>query len=408
MQRMNLSVQNAKGPEAAPMQRMNLSVQNAKGPEAAPPPVAPLGQTGRGNPEEIKRRNKEEEKKKKEAQDAERNYNNPPDPEVQRRRNDRNDPGNAPARERDRPKRDADRLKTPTSFAPPPTTATPPPLPPAADPVAKPSVAAAASTSSGATEPLVKKISPQSGKQAMLDEMDKQGITDPVKRAAIMAQAAVETGGFQYLSENLSYSAARMKEVFGRLKGTSIETIEQAIKLGVKGIGTLVYGGDPSSPSYKFGVKQLGNVEPGDGFKYRGRGFIQLTGRSNYARAGALDNPGKLLELGPAAETAVNFANRYKSDYANVKAFTQYVNGGQTHVIERGEFFKKFLNDTSITKANATSGSDVGSASSNVAALKKVNERPTQTVIVTQKSNQNVSVLAQRPRTERAQSVGQG
>jgi hypothetical protein len=52
----------------------------------------------------------------------------------------------------------------------------------------------------GSSEPLVTIMSPAAGKQAMLDEMNRQGITDPTKRAAIMAQAAEETGGFRVLS----------------------------------------------------------------------------------------------------------------------------------------------------------------------------------------------------------------
>jgi putative chitinase len=207
----------------------------------------------------------------------------------------------------------------------------------------------------------------------MLDEMDKQKIADPVKRAAIMAQAAVETGGFKLLSENLGYSAEGLKKTFGRLKDTSVEAIKEAISKGVAGIGSLVYGGDQDSPSYNFGVKNLGNVQPGDGFRFRGRGFFQLTGRANYTKAGAADDPFKLLELGPAAETAVNFANRFKGDYADVNAFTRFVNGGLNHVKERGEFFEQFRNDPSITQMNASpsTGQAVGSASTSVAAAKQ-------------------------------------
>lgn len=288
--------------------------------------------------------------------------------------------------------------------APPPT----PAPPPAATSVAKPSAAAAAPSSSGPDEPLVKKISAQAGRQAMIDEMDRQGITDPVKRAAIMAQAATETGGFLYLSENLNYSADRMQQVFGRLKNTSKETIEQAIKQGVKGIGSLVYGGDPSSPSYQFGVTNLGNVKPGDGFRFRGRGFFQLTGRSNYAKAGALDEPEKLLELKPAAKTAVDFANRYKGDFANVQEFTKFVNGGQTHVKERGEFFNKFLNDSSITKANATLGKEIGTASTDVASAKKSNQggSPITVIAINNNTQTKVGATNRPPQSQTTAVVG--
>ena len=195
------------------------------------------------------------------------------------------------------------------------------------------------------TEPLVKKISPTAGIKAMLAELESQGIVDPVKRAAIMAQAAVETGGFQMLSENLGYSVEGLKKTFGRVNGVPDATLKEAISRGVAGIGELLYGGSPDSPSYKFGLKNLGNTEPGDGAKFRGRGFIQLTGRANYTKAGAADNPESLLDVGTAAKTAVNFANRYKGDFSNVSEFTKYVNGGHSHEKEREAYYKKFLDD---------------------------------------------------------------
>ena len=274
-------------------------------------------------------------------------------------------------------------VKTP----PPAVTATVPPSAPSARQapveqireVAKQKVEAAATSA----EPLQKKISPAAGKQAMLDELDRQKITDSVKRAAIMAQAAVETGGFNYLSENLGYSIAGLKKTFGRLKDVSDDVLKEAMSQGVAGIGSLVYGGDPSSPSYNFGIKNLGNARPGDGFKFRGRGFFQLTGRANYEKSGAADAPQKLLELGPAAETAVSFANRFKGDYKDVSAFTRFVNGGQMHVKERGEYFEKFLNDSSITqmnvKASPSAGQDVSKQSTQVASEKtdmKRNQQP--------------------------------
>ena len=179
----------------------------------------------------------------------------------------------------------------------------------------------------------------------MLAELERQGIVDPVKRAAIMAQAAVETGGFQFLSENLAYGVDGLKATFKRLNGVPDSVLKDAVSRKVAGVGELLYGGSPNSPSYNFGKENLGNTEPGDGAKFRGRGFIQLTGRANYTKAGAADNPQSLLDLDTAAATAVNFANRYKGDFSNVSDFTRYVNGGQMHVKERGEYYKKFLND---------------------------------------------------------------
>jgi predicted chitinase len=222
----------------------------------------------------------------------------------------------------------------------PPTTTEQPPSAPIPAPTKDPGGAAKRSA-----EPLVKKISSIDGIKTMLAELERQGIVDPVTKAAIMAQVAVESGGFQYLSENLAYSVDGLKKNFGRLKDVSEATLKDAISRGVAGIGELLYGGSADSPSYKFGQKNLGNTEPGDGAKFRGRGFIQLTGRANYTRAGAADNPEALLDINTAAKTSVDFAKQFKGNFSDVKAFTQYVNGGQSHVMEREEYYKKYLND---------------------------------------------------------------
>jgi predicted chitinase len=203
-------------------------------------------------------------------------------------------------------------------------------------------------------EPLIKTISPAQGKKAMLDELDRQNVTDPTIRAAIMAQAAKETGGFKFLSEDLRYKSSGLKRTFGRLKNVNDDILESAVKGGAPAIGELVYGGSKDSPSYEFGVKNLGNTQPGDGAKFRGRGFFQLTGRSNYKRAGADDRPEKLLNLDEAAKTAVDFALRYKGDFGDPKAFTKYVNGGSIGLDERTKYFQQYLQDPTITKPGSS------------------------------------------------------
>jgi predicted chitinase len=196
--------------------------------------------------------------------------------------------------------------------------------------------------------------------KTMLDEMNNQKVSDPTTRAAIMAQAAKETGGFALLSEDLRYSVGGLSNTFQRLKNTSKEDLEAAVKGGASAIGALVYGGSKDSPSYEFGVNQLGNTEPGDGARFRGRGFFQLTGRANYKRAGALNSPEKLLDMGEAAKTAVDFALRYKGDFGDVKAFTKYVNGAFLGLKERGEYFNAYINDPAITKIGAASTTPSG------------------------------------------------
>jgi len=271
----------------------------------------------------------------------------------------------------------------------------PAPAPAASAPAPAPKKEKVEGAPSG-VEPLIKKISPEAGKKAMLDEMNRQNVSDPTARAAIMAQAAKETGGFMFLSEDLGYRASGLRKTFQRLKGASDEQLNTAVKGGAASIGELIYGGSKDSPSYDFGVKQLGNTEPGDGAKFRGRGFFQLTGRANYKRAGALENPGKLLDMGEAAKTAVDFALRYKGNFGNTKEFTKYVNGAYLGLEERTKYFQTFINDPSITKIGASttaaSGENVAAASSGVASGQRAQAKPQTPVVVNAPTN-NTTVV---------------
>jgi predicted chitinase len=259
-------------------------------------------------------------------------------------------------------------------------------------------------------EPLVKKISPEAGKKAMLDEMNRQNVSDPTTRAAIMAQAAKETGGFMYLSENLGYGASGLRKTFKRLKGASDEQLNAAVKGGAAAIGELVYGGSKDSPSYQFGVKNLGNTEPGDGAKFRGRGFFQLTGRANYKRAGALESPEKLINMDDAAKTAVDFALRYKGNFGDPVAFTKYVNGGTIGLKERIKYFEAFQNDPSITKIGASttavSGGNVASASSGVASGQRQQMKPQTPVVVNAPTTNNLAVSKNQVASSKRNDVG--
>jgi putative chitinase len=92
-------------------------------------------------------------------------------------------------------------------------------------------------------------------------------IDTPQRLAAFLAQIGHESQGLRRTSENLNYSASRLRAVW-----PSRFTESQALSLehNPEGIANHVYGG------------RLGNREPGDGWRYRGRGLIQVTGRRNY------------------------------------------------------------------------------------------------------------------------------
>lgn len=143
--------------------------------------------------------------------------------------------------------------------------------------------------------------------------MDELGMASRSLRAGTAAICFGETG-FEPRRE-ASYrktAAARIREVFGsRVDQLSDAEIDQ-LKVDDRAFFNRVYGGE-------FGRTQLGNTQPGDGFLFVGRGPIQLTGRSNYARFGGLigvdltTNPDQANEPETGCKVAVAYMlHRFK------------------------------------------------------------------------------------------------
>ena len=219
-------------------------------------------------------------------------------------------------------------------------TPAPVPVPVVAEPISKekvipPVVAAEKKPAPSDTKPV--KISAQQGKQAMLKALDKYKVQDPTARAAIMAQVGHESGNFTTLSENLNYSSSGLMSIFKKYFPDT-ETANQYAKNPVK-IADRVYGG------------RMGNAPEGsgEGFKYRGRGFIQLTGKSNYQKYGVINNPDSVSEVDTAADTAMKYMLNYKGDWSDVVKVTKYVNGGTIGLKDRQDHYAAYLNDPSIT-----------------------------------------------------------
>lgn len=231
----------------------------------------------------------------------------------------------------------------------------------------------AASSSSGISPDIKpvpqKKISNSEGKRAVIMALDKRGVSDPMARAAIMAQIAHESGGFTKLSENLNYSSGRLKQVFSYYRANPAEA--QADSGNQVAIGSKAYG------------NRLGNGPPqtGDGYEYRGRGFIQLTGKSNYNRFG-VNNPDDLLNPSKAAENAVDYMLGYKGNWNDIKSVTRYVNGDKMLGLnERAGYFTSFVNDPEITGMGVV-GASQPTPESSVAAMAAASPAPSATPAV--------------------------
>lgn len=146
--------------------------------------------------------------------------------------------------------------------------------------------------------------------QLIIREMMKQGFTDPRAIAEMLALTNYETGGYKRTVENMKYSTPeQLMKTFKEVR--SIDQAKQLIAMGEVGIANTVYGGGKGA--------SLGNKAPGDGYLYRGRGMVQLTGRANYEKYGKelgidLVNHPELLSNDPnvMAQVAVAFFKNSK------------------------------------------------------------------------------------------------
>ncbi|UPJ49494.1 TIGR02594 family protein [Bradyrhizobium sp. 200] len=108
-------------------------------------------------------------------------------------------------------------------------------------------------------------------------------ITTPDRLAHFLAQVLHESGGLTLEHESMNYGAERLLQIFGAGRHSAAITPPEAQRLArdERGIAERVYGlGNPRK------AQELSNKNPGDGFKYRGRGLMQTTGRCNYRRMG--------------------------------------------------------------------------------------------------------------------------
>lgn len=191
-------------------------------------------------------------------------------------------------------------------------------------------------------------------KASLMKAATAAGITNPSELAMFMAQMDVESGGFKSLSENLNYKPDRLKSVFGSKYFISEADAATVAQGGPESIANRVYGG------------RMGNTSPGDGFKYRGRGVIQLTGKDNYARYGKMtgldlvNSPDLASDPDNAAKIAIAFwkdkGAAGSAQQGDVKAVTAKINGGQNGLSDREAKYKQYLAQANSGQLAAAAG----------------------------------------------------
>jgi putative chitinase len=165
----------------------------------------------------------------------------------------------------------------------------------------------------------------------------------PVRAAHFFAQTAHETGGFKAFSENLNYSADGLKGIFGKYFPGNLNEM---------------YARNPEKIANRVYGARMGNgaEATGDGFKFRGRGALQLTGKENYkAFADYLKKPEimttpDLVATTYSFESAMFFFDKNKLwsicdqgiNDAAILALTKRINGGTIGLPHRSELTKKY------------------------------------------------------------------
>lgn len=166
-------------------------------------------------------------------------------------------------------------------------------------------------------------------------------INTPKRIAAFIAQCAHESGGFRFLKENLNYKAESLMKTFPKYfsdRDTANAYAKQPVKIANRVYANRMGNGDEAS---------------GDGFKYCGRGLIQLTGKSNYSWFAAS------LEISPeeaseyletfegAAQSACWFWEsnnlNVEADAGDIKKMTKKINGGYIGLDDRVKHYEHAL-----------------------------------------------------------------
>lgn len=182
---------------------------------------------------------------------------------------------------------------------------------------------------------------------ALVEIMPKYGITTKRRVAHFISQCAHESGDFRIMEENLNYSEKALNAVFGRYFGPGKRDAAEYARNPEK-IANYVY-----MDEFRSKGGQMGNVQEGDGYRFRGRGLKQLTGRNNYtAFAKSVDMSAEeaadyVSTFKGAVESACWFWDKNKlntiAEGDDVKAMTKKINGGTIGLEDRQKRYSKAM-----------------------------------------------------------------
>lgn len=177
------------------------------------------------------------------------------------------------------------------------------------------------------------------------------GIDTPARLAAFLSQVAHESSNLSRLVENLNYSAEGLRGVFPRYfadPATALDFARQPQRIANRVYAARMGNGDEAS---------------GDGWRFRGRGLIQVTGRANYDACGQalgldlLASPELLEQPGPAARSAAWFWSSRRlngpADRGDIEAITRAINGGLNGLDDRKAQYAHALAALQTDTANA-------------------------------------------------------
>ena len=175
---------------------------------------------------------------------------------------------------------------------------------------------------------------------AIQETCDKFEINTPERQAGFIAQCAHESGMFKFMEENLNYSDKALVSVFGKYFNADT---------------ALEYARKPEKIANRVYANRMGNGDElsGDGWKYRGRGLIQLTGKENYTRFGnaigenIVDTPEivatpKYACLSAGWFWSANGLNKL-ADAKDILGMTKRINGGTIGLDHRTELYNKLI-----------------------------------------------------------------